>query len=254
MLGVIVVILSLWEKSCYIAKPTPKLPTSRLHLCKVKVSQDFCCWHPMYPDWCKCSSRNQINKERWLARKRAQSGSGNRKSHIILFLCIIFIVHLKCLKWRRLMLLFHFSPGRLLPEPSLCGNKIFNPTWVLRPASTCAWIPSPAGSSLTSFRPLLDCHLLSDNPLWDDISFYLIISSQGENIWGKMRFIPWSRKVITVIIIGALKLIMWPTVTRLLKANATDSCTIKETGWVDARCHFQIWHTQNYWALILKSF
>lgn len=89
----------------------------------------------MYPGWCRCGSRNQINKEGWLARKRAQSSSGNRKSHIILFLCIIFIVHFKCLKWSRLMLIFHFSPGRLLPELSLCGNKIFNPAWVLRPAS-----------------------------------------------------------------------------------------------------------------------
>lgn len=182
MLGVIIVILSPWEKSCYIAKPTPKLPTSRLHLCKIKVSQDFWCWHPMYPDWCRCSSRNKFNKEGWLARKRAQSSSGNRKSHIILFLCIIFIVHFKCLKWRRLMLIFHFSPGRLLPELSLCANKMYNPARVLRPASTSAWIPSPAGSSLASFRPLLNCPFLSDNPLWEDISLYLIISSQGENI------------------------------------------------------------------------
>lgn len=226
MLGFIVVILSPGEKSCYIAKPTPKLPTSRLHLRKIKVSQDFCCWHPVYPDWCRCSSKNQFNKEGWLARKRAQSSSGNRKSHIILFL--YFIVHFKCLKWRRLMLIFHFFPGRLLPEPSLCANKMYNPAWVLSPASTSAWIPSPTGSSLASFRPLLSCHLLSDNPLWEDISFYLIISSQGENIQGKMKFIPWSKKTITVIIIGALKLIMWPRVTRLLKANATDSCTVRD--------------------------
>ena len=144
----------------------------------------------------------------------------------------------------------HLPPLYSLSAPATPGSFLSGNSPVQFP------LPSafPMDYSLTSFRPLLDCHLLSDNPLWDDISFYLIISSQGENIWGKMRFIPWSRKVITVIIIGALKLIMWPTVTRLLKANATDLCTIKETGWVDARCHFQIWHTQNYWALILKSF
>ena len=165
MPGVIVVILSPWNKGCWIAQPTLELPTSRLHLCKINICQDFCYLHPVYPDWYRCNSRNQFNEERWFARKRIQNSSGNRKSQIILFLYIIFIGHLKRLKWKRLMLIFHFPPWILPYRPSLCSNKLLNPAWALRPASTSAWIPFPTGPHGTLPHFLQDSAQLSP-PQW----------------------------------------------------------------------------------------
>lgn len=150
------------------------------------------------------------------------------------------------------MLIFHFSPGILLlhavsnclPKLGAIGLLLPLPEFLVAPSS---FLQCP-----------LNCHPSMTIPYVISATLALIISSQGKDGWGKMQFAPWSKKVITILIIGALKFMMWSRVTILLRANVTDSCTIREAGWLmqGQEAHslpFSSMTTQTFGVLILKA-
>lgn len=102
-----------WQKGCWVAKPTPEPPTSRLHLCKANVSQNFCYLHPTYPFWDRCSSRSLLSEERWFAGHRTQMWQCKEEVPCFIFLAFCFHSSLKTSQIKNLMAIFYFSPGIL---------------------------------------------------------------------------------------------------------------------------------------------
>lgn len=148
----------------------------------------------------------------------------------------------------------HLFPGMLPRKPSLYSIKLLN-TQGPRPASASAWIALSTGphGTLPYFLWVSDqLSPLSGNLLWNGMTLVLIIFPQGKNSYGRMRFGPWSKKVITTIIIDALKFMMWSRVAIFIKLVLQVHAPLRRLAG-SMECQEPIpCHTQSY-SIILKS-
>lgn len=107
--------------------------------------------------------------------------------------------------------------------------------------------------SLTSFRSLINCHP-SVTIFYEMacMTLVLTISSQGKNSYDRMRFGPWSKKVIITIIIDALKFMMWARMAIFIKLVLQVHAPLRRLAGL-MECQEPIpCHTQIY-SIILKS-